>query len=287
MKTFRPALVAALLAFAASAVAQTPTLSPKVDDKTFQEKSGSMLAPPPGTLTIAPTGSAIATATKADASAAIARTDAPFLKRHDEILARGKTGPVGVLFLGDSITAGWASRAHIWDRYFGKLEPANFGIGSDRTQNVIWRIENGELDGLHPKVVVLMIGTNNSDEHTGEEIAAANKKIIAMIQAKSPGTKVLLTAIFPRGARKDAQGVITEKQTADATKRMAAITAANTELAKLDNGTTVRFLDVNANFLGQDGKIPWPIMPDQLHPTAAGYQLWAEAMQKPLAEMMK
>ena len=177
--------------------------------------------------------------------------------------------------------------AHVYERYYGKLDPANFGIGGDQTQHVIWRIANGELDGIHPKVVVLMIGTNNSAGHTGEEITAADTKIVEMIRAKIPETKVLLLAIFPRGARKNAQGVITEASVAEATKRMAAINGANAELAKLDDGTNVRFLDIGAVFLGQDGKIPWTIMPDQLHPTAAGYQLWAEAMQKPLAEMMK
>ncbi len=271
----------ALLVFLPGVFAQTPTPSPKVDDKTFSEKSGSMLTPAQGTLTF----------TKVDASAAIEKTDTTggFRKKHEEFLARGKAGPIGVLMLGDSITAGWANaaRTHIWEKFYGGMQPANFGIGGDRTQNVVWRIENGELDGIHPKVVVLMLGTNNSDVHTGEEIAAADKKIVEMIRAKIPEAKVLLLAIFPRGPRRDGQGVISDAQIADATKRMAAITTANALLAKLDDGVNVRFLDINHVFLGQDGKIPWLIMPDQLHPTAAGYQLWAEAMQKPLAEMMK
>ncbi len=225
---------------------------------------------------------------KPDASAAIARTDAGFLKRHEEILARGKSGPVRLVMLGDSITAGWATRApHIWDRYYGKLDAANFGISSDKTQNVIWRIENGEFDGLTPQLVVLMLGTNNSNENTGDEIAAGDKKIIDMIRAKSPKTKFLILAIFPRDARRNATGLITEAQIADAAKRMAVIDRANALLAKFDNGADIRFLDIGAQFLGRDGKIPWQIMTDQLHPTAAGYQLWAEAMQPLLTEMMK
>lgn len=218
-----------------------------------------------------------------DASAAIPKTgNARFFELHESFLARGKSGPIGVLFLGDSITEGWRKAPHIWEHYFGQYEPANFGIGGDQTQHVIWRITQGELDGIKPKVVVLMIGTNNSGRHTGAQIAAANRRIIELIRAKLPETKILLHAIFPRGPRKLRDGTEEPWQ-----QRMAAITAANAELATLDDGKTVRFLDINARFLGNDGTIPNIIMPDQLHPNAAGYQLWAEAIEKPLAEMMK
>jgi lysophospholipase L1-like esterase len=230
---------------------------------------------------------------KVDASAAIVKADATgapnaaFIKSHESFLARGKSGPIGVLFIGDSITAGWTKAPHVWEHYYSKWQPANFGIGGDQTQHVIWRIENGELDGIKPKVVVLMLGTNNSGAHTAAEIIAADKKIIQMIRAKIPDTKVLLLGIFPRGPRKNPQGMITDSVAAEATKRMEVIRAANAELAKLDDGKNVRYLDITAKFLGDDGKIPSIIMPDQLHPNAAGYQLWAEAMQPLLTEMMK
>ena len=228
---------------------------------------------------------------KVDASAAIEKTDPSgrFRKMHESFLARRTSGPIGVLFLGDSITAGWAAptRAHIWETYYGKWQPANFGIGGDQTQHVIWRIENGELDGISPKVVVLMLGTNNTGGHTAAEIAAADKKIVAMIRAKLPQTKVLVLAVFPRGARKDQAGKITDAALADAAKRQAVIDGVNADLAKLDDGKMVRFLDINSVFLGQDGKIPFSIMPDQLHPNTAGYQLWADAMQPTLTQLMK
>jgi len=218
-----------------------------------------------------------------DASAPIPKAgNKRFFELHESFLKRGKEGPIGVLFLGDSITEGWGKAPHIWEHYFGKYQPANFGIGGDRTQHVIWRIENGELDGLRPKVVVLMLGTNNSGQYTGAQIAAADRKIVELIRSKLPGTKVLLLAIFPRGPRKGSDGAAEPWQ-----QRMAAITAANAELAKLDDGQMVRFLDINARFLGNDGTIPNVLMPDQLHPSAAGYQLWAEAIEKPLAELMK
>jgi lysophospholipase L1-like esterase len=258
MKKFRHSLLAATLAVSfALAPAQTPA---------------------PGTA-----------APKPDASAAIEKTDPAgrFRKMHESFLERGKAGPIGVLFLGDSITQGWTKAPHVWEYYYSKWQPANFGIGGDQTQHVIWRIENGELDGIAPKAVVLMLGTNNTTAHTAAEIAAADKKIVQMIRAKLPRTKVLVLAVFPRGARKDKEGRITEAVVADAAKRMEVINAVNAELAKLDDGQNVRFLDINAVFVGQDGKIPFAIMPDQLHPNAAGYQLWAEAMQPTLTALMK
>ncbi len=265
MKKIRPTLSALLLvALLPLALAQTPA------------------APP---------------AQKIDASAPIAKTmpdgtpNAGFMKAHESFLARGKAGPIGLLFVGDSITAGWAGkdRAHIWECYFGAYQPANFGIGGDQTQHVIWRIENGELEGIAPKVTVLMLGTNNTGAtgHTAAEIVAADKKIVELIRAKIPGTKVIVLAVFPRGARKDKDGKIPDANITDAARRTEIINTVNRELAKLDDGVNVRFLDINAVFVGQDGKIPFSIMPDQLHPNASGYQLWADAMKPLLTEMMK
>ena len=202
---------------------------------------------------------------------------------HESFLERGKSGPIGVLFLGDSITQGWTKAPEVWKAHYEKYQPANFGIGGDQTQHVIWRIENGELDGIKPKVVVLMLGTNNTGANTANEIAAADKKIVQMIRAKLPQTKVLLLAIFPRGPRKDKAGNITD----DGIAKMKIIREANAQLAKLDDGRNVRFLDIGPKFLDANGLIPDSIMPDQLHPTAAGYKIWAEAMQPTLDAMMK
>lgn len=220
-----------------------------------------------------------------DASAAIEKKDADgrFRKMHESFLARGKAGPIGLLFLGDSITQGWTKAPDVWKEHYEQYQPANFGIGGDQTQHVIWRIENGELDGINPKLVVLMLGTNNTGTHTADEIAAANRKIVSLIRAKLPQTKVLVLAIFPRGPRKDKAGNVTD----DGVARMAIIREVNRQLAQLDDGRQVRFLDINAKFLDANGRIPDSLMPDQLHPNAAGYKIWAEAMQPTLTALMR
>jgi lysophospholipase L1-like esterase len=226
--------------------------------------------------------------TKLSASSAFEKQDGGiFLKHHESFLARATSGPIGLLFLGDSITERWHVAPQIWQAYYGKYQPANFGIGGNRTQHTIWQIEHGELDGLAPKVTVLMLGTNNSLDYNAEEIAAADRKIVAMIRAKLPETRILVLGIFPRGPRNTKGGPVTQTEVDEAAKRMQTIAAVNRDLAKLDDGKTIRFLDISAVFLGPDGLIPSAIMPDQLHPGPAGYQLWADAMQPLLDSMMK
>ena len=209
------------------------------------------------------------------------KDDGLFLKRHESFLARAKAGPIGVLFIGDSITDHWRLAPKVWDDYYGKYQPANFGIAGDTTQNVVWRIESGELDGIHPRVVVLMIGTNNTASNSAEEIFQADRKIVGLVLSRIPGTKVLLLAIFPRGPH-------TKNGHEDNfVQRMEVIKAVNARLATLDDGESVRFLDIGPKFLGPDGRIPDAIMADHVHPTVAGFRVWAEAMQPQLEEMMR
>ena len=194
-----------------------------------------------------------------------------FLAKHESFLKRAKEGNIDLLFLGDSITEGWKNAPEVWKKYYEPLHPANFGIGGDRTQHVLWRIANGELDGISPKVVVQMLGTNNVGDNTAESIAKADAKIVRTIRENLSKTKVLLLAVFPRTGA----------------ERMEKIKAINAELAKLDDGKTVRYLDIGPKFLDAEGNIPKDIMPDGLHPNAKGYQIWADAMQPLLDEMMK
>lgn len=237
----------------------------------------------------APTPAKAAEEPVVDAAAAVMKNDprGRFLPKHEAHLRRAKEGPIGLLFLGDSITERWDTVPHIWQHYYGAHQPANFGIGGDETHHVIWRLENGALEGINPKVVVLLIGTNNTGRHNAQQIAGGVRRILELIQAKLPETKVLLLAVFPRGPRRSPKGVTTEADLAVAAKRIPVIQALNVELAQLEDGKRVRFLDIGASFLGQDGKVPFSIMPDQVHLSPAGYQLWADAMNPLLTEMLR
>ena len=199
-----------------------------------------------------------------------------WLSRHEGFVAEAKKGGIDVLFMGDSITDNWRSRGkNVWNKYYAPMHAANFGIGGDRTQHVLWRIENGELDGIHPKVVVLMIGTNNSNSDPATDIAKAIKLILDDIRAKLPDTKILLLAIFPRN------------KPADKPDQMEKIHQVNDIISKYADGKSVWYLDIGDKFLGPDGKVPADIMADFLHPTEKGYQIWADAMNPTLDEMMK
>ena len=169
----------------------------------------------------------------------------------------------------------------MWEKFYGSDHPANFGIGGDHVQNVLWRIENGELEHISPKVTVLMIGTNDTAANGAGEIAAGIEKLVSEIRHRLPNTKILLLAIFPRGPHNANTGTFD-----DGVERMRVIRAVNARIAKLDDGHTVRYLDIGNKFL-VDGRIPDDVMADQLHPTAKGYQIWADAMQPLLEEMMR
>jgi lysophospholipase L1-like esterase len=198
-----------------------------------------------------------------------------FMKQHEAFVEIAKKGDVDVLFLGDSITAGWRGNgSEVWAKNFAPLKAANFGIGGDRTQHVLWRILNGELNGIQPRVAVLMIGTNNtSSRDPAADIAEGVTTIVKTIREKSPTTKVLLLAVFPRGEKIPNPGndILTE---------------VNKTIAKLDDGKNVRFLDIGPKFLGSDGQLPKEIMPDYLHLSPKGYEIWAEAIRPLLNEML-
>ena len=203
-----------------------------------------------------------------------------FLERHEAFLKRGKSGPIGLLFIGDSITAAWPSMCKdIWQKYYGAYNPANFAIGGNRTQNVLWQIQNGELDGISPKVVVLLIGINNGSKYGVASVTRGVRKVVEEIHAKLPESKVLLLGIFPRGND--------PANPAGVAKGRAFIVEVNKDLATLDDGKQTRFLDIGSKFMDSNGVISKEVMPDGLHPGVPGYQIWADAMQPLLEEMLK
>jgi lysophospholipase L1-like esterase len=197
---------------------------------------------------------------------------------HEANVKRAKAGKVGVLFLGDSITEGWGGAGKpVWEKEYAALDAANFGIGGDMTQNVLWRItEGGELEGLSPKVVVLLIGTNNFGlgGHNVDDTAKGVAAVVETLRKKLPAAKVLLLGVFPRDAK---PGTGSRKN----------IAALNEKIAKLDDGKAVRYLDIGGKFLKEDGTLPKDLMPDFLHLSTKGYEVWADAMRPLLTELLK
>jgi lysophospholipase L1-like esterase len=208
--------------------------------------------------------------------------DEKWVARHEGFVQEARKGGIDILFLGDSITDGWRNTgSNVWNKYYAPRHAANFGIGGDRTQHVLWRMEKGELDGIKPKVVVLLIGTNNTgkEKDTGKicntvpETIEGVRTVVKELRAKLPDSKILLLAIFPRGTLDNPQ--------------RAQVALINTVIAKLDDGRMVKFLDISPKFLEADGTLSTNIMPDLLHPNEQGYQIWAEAMKSTLDEMLK
>ncbi|CAN5737595.1 hypothetical protein BH09VER1_BH09VER1_40070 [soil metagenome] len=197
-----------------------------------------------------------------------------FLQRHQLLVDTAKKGNIDLYFLGDSITQGWLKVPALWEKAFGPWKPGNFGIGGDRTQHVLWRLENGELADLKPKVVVLMIGTNNSGADKPEDTARGVTKIVSTLREKLPQTKILLLAIFPRG--QDANNA--QRKTND---------QVNAIISKLADDKHVFYLDIGPKFLQPDGTLSKDIMPDLLHPNAKGYEIWVDSMNPKLTELMQ
>lgn len=201
--------------------------------------------------------------------------------RHEAIVSLMRERQPEVVMLGDSITHFWGgdpasgrrTGAEVWDRLFAGRRVVNLGYGWDRTENVLWRLTHGEFEGVTPKVVVVMIGTNNMGLNTVDEIAQGVEAICAELHRRSSSTRILLLGIFPRGAKPDAT--------------RAKVSAVNERLARLDGRDGITFLDIGARFLGADGSISQDVMYDYLHPTARGYALWAEAMGPTLERLLK
>jgi lysophospholipase L1-like esterase len=202
--------------------------------------------------------------------------------RHKQFLEIAKKGNVDVLFLGDSITQGWEGQA-AWKKNFEPLRAANFGIGGDQTGHVLWRLTEGkELEGIQPKVAVIMIGTNNTGGHSAEQIAGGITAIVDELKKQRPHCKILLLGVFPRGG-----GIAKEDKVCPAEKLNPKIKEINARISKLDDGKTVFYKDIGAKFLNAEGGLPRETMPDLLHLSAKGYEIWAEAIRPDVEKLLK
>ena len=204
--------------------------------------------------------------------------------RHAAAVALMKAQPE-IVMLGDSIMHFWGgdpsgedvggrrTAPEVWDLLFTGRRVVNLGYGWDRTENVLWRLLHGEFEQVSPKVVVLMIGTNNVPLNTPDEIAAGVSAICDEIHQRSPVSRILLLGIFPRGEKPDAN--------------RATIEAVNQRLATLDGrGGVVTYLDIGDKFLAADRSISKDVMYDFLHPTAKGYAIWTAAMEPALTRLL-
>jgi lysophospholipase L1-like esterase len=200
---------------------------------------------------------------------------------HQQLLAKAKSGGIDLYILGDSITRRWGATdypdflAH-WNRTFHGWNAGDFGWGGDRTENILWRLENGELDGVDPKVIVLLAGTNNVGKEPGDgaEVADVTRGLQAIVDAcrkKAPAATIVLTAVFPRN---DNPAVVPT------------IARINANLAKMADGTSIRFLDVNAKLADAEGTLFEGMMADGLHPSLRGYEVWADGLKPILRELL-
>lgn len=177
-----------------------------------------------------------------------------------------------VIFIGDSITQGWEGAGReVWAQYYAGRNAINLGIGGDRTQHVLWRLDNGNLTGLKPKAAVVMIGTNNSngEDNTVEQIAEGVAAIVQKLRERLPETKVLLIPIFPRSENPSPQ--------------RGKVLQVNQIIQKLADGQHVHWVDFGHRFLAANGTIPRELMPDFLHLSPKAYGIWAESLEPVLA----
>jgi lysophospholipase L1-like esterase len=217
------------------------------------------------------------------ADRAAPRTDQNSRTGHTKLLEKAAQGRIDMYFEGDSIVRRWGALDYPellanWRANFFGWNAANFGWGADRTENILWRLENGELDGVNPKVIVLLAGTNNvgtqpRDEQTVAEIVRGIKAIIDICQQKASNATIILTAILPRN---------------DNIAVMPTINRINQKLARFADGTRVRFLSINDRLTDSEGKLLDDVLNarDGLHPTIKGYQIWADALKPIFRELL-
>lgn len=214
----------------------------------------------------------------------VPRGDAWWTGRHQQVLDIIKSGQtIEMALIGDSITHGWGGQPQpnetwkgaapdLYDKLFGPYHPINLGFSGDRTQHVLWRLDNGELDNYKPKVCMVMIGTNNMGTNTPEEIAEGVTAVVEKIHAKAPAAKVLLCSILPR-----------EWENGDVRKKVA---ATNEILAKHKWADYVAYTPCWDGFLNEDNRMIEGLMPDQLHPNDKGYEVWADMIRPTLKKLM-
>ena len=206
----------------------------------------------------------------------VPQTESWWATQHQHTLARIRQGAVDMLLIGDSITQGWADEGRrIWDAYYGRRHAVNLGFSGDRTEHVLWRLDHGEIEGIAPKLGIVMIGTNNTGTRHDppEETAAGVHAILTTLRTRLPVTKILLLGVFPRSPSAD-----------DSYRRLNA--AINDRIRHYADNQQVFFLDLSQRFLDDRGRLSQELMPDYLHPSERGYQVWADGMEDMIRKLL-
>lgn len=178
-----------------------------------------------------------------------------------------------LIVVGDSIVERFEQAGRpVWDRYYAPRNALNLGIGGDRTEQVLWRLEHGNLAHIDPKLAIVMIGQNNGGHNTAAEIAEGIGAVVRTLEDRLPHARILLLAIFPRGQSYNPERAV--------------LAEASVRASHLADNRRVFYLDVDRIFLRPDGSIPAALMADYEHPTALGFERWAEAMEPTVAELM-
>jgi lysophospholipase L1-like esterase len=215
----------------------------------------------------------------------VSRTDQNSLTAHSQLLEKARKGGIDIYFEGDSITRRWGATDYPillanWNQNFFGWNAADFGWGADTIQNILWRLNNGELDGVNPKIIVLLAGTNNvgrtmpagGDDAKVADITRGLKATLDILRNKAPNATIILTAIFPRNDNMAVMGTINK---------------INSNLAQFADGRKVRYLNVNNKLSDKAGKLLEGMMnDDKLHPAIPGYQVWADALKPIFTEIL-
>jgi len=202
------------------------------------------------------------------------RTDANSILAHQQLLEKRTKGKIDVYFEGNSITRRWGATDYPdflanWKSNFFGWNAADFGWGADRIEHMLWRIENGELDGVNPKIIVILAGTNNVGNMPGDDAKVADitrgiRALVDLCQRKAPGAVIILTGIFPRN---DNIAVVSE------------INRINANISRFADGKRIRYVNINDKLADADGRLYDGLTMDKLHPTVKGYQIWADALK--------
>ncbi len=207
------------------------------------------------------------------AAVPVGRTNANWLLRYEAMNQRAKQGNVDLIYVGDSIVQHFDNQGkEVWQQYYAGRNALNLGISGDRTEHVLWRLEHGNIEGIKPKLAIVMIGQNNGGTNTAEEIAEGVIAIVQKLRAKLPLTKILLLGIFQRREHP--------------TPERAVLARANEIASKLADGKTIFYMDINHLYVQPDGSISRSLMYDFEHPTPLGHRVWAEAIESKVAELM-